>query len=422
MSQICMTKFIMKLKGHQIIIFGLPRFDSLIESTNYTTAKLLARENEVYYVENPFTLRDYIRLKTSREINIREKYFSLWDTDVIETELPNLKVIVPPVLMSINFLPEGFLFRAALKLNEGLIIKKLKAIIKRYNIRDFIYINSFNFHYPDIAGKLRPSLVLYHCLDPMVLPFNRKHGVVSEDRLVKTSDLVICSSKQLYVEKKKDNPNAYFIANAANLEHSSKALHAELPVYPAIAALKKPVVGYFGAIERRIDFRLLKEVIRKNPDKSFVFVGPEDKQFIPDWFYEAENVHFTGPVAYEYMPAVIKGFDVALIPFKKDDVSASIFPLKLFEYLGAGKPVVAIDFNPDLYEFTSNAVTYCSDPESFSRAIENAVHEDSETSKARRLKIASENTWENRIDTLAEIISDHYELKKSGGVNEVKGF
>jgi teichuronic acid biosynthesis glycosyltransferase TuaH len=411
----------MKLKGHQIIIFGLPRFDSLIESTNYTTAKLLARENEVYYVENPFTIRDYIRLRMSRGTNIREKYFSLWDTDVIDTELPNLKVIVPPVLMSINFLPEGILFRTALKLNESLIIKKLEAIIARYNIRDFIYINSFNFHYPDIAAKLRPSLVLYHCLDPMVLPFNSKHGVVSEDRLVRTSDLVICSSKQLYVDKKKDNPNTYFIANAANLEHSSKALRAELPVYPAIAALKKPVVGYFGAIERRIDYRLMEEVIRKNPDKSFVFVGPEDKQFIPDWFYQAENVHFTGAVAYEYMPAVIKGFDVALIPFKKDDVSASIFPLKLFEYLGAGKPVVAIDFNPDLVEFTGDTVIYCADPDSFARATEDAVRQDSEALKARRLKIASENTWEKRIDILAEIIADHYALKNNPVVNGVKG-
>jgi teichuronic acid biosynthesis glycosyltransferase TuaH len=407
----------MKLKGHQIIIFGLPRFDSLIESTNYTTAKLLARENKVYYVENPFTIRDYIHLRKSEEYRIRKNHISLWDTSLIDTDIPNLKIIVPPILFSINFLPEGLLFRSALKLNENMIIKKLKAIIARYNIKDFIYINSFNFHYPGIAQKINPSLVIYHCLDPMVLPFNRKHGVISEDWLVRNSDLVICSSRQLYLEKKKDNPNSYFIANAANLEHSSKALRADLPVHPAIAGLKKPVIGYFGAIERRIDYKLLEDVIKKNSDKSFVFVGPEDKQFVPEWFYQARNVFFTGSVAYEHMPAVIKGFDVALIPFKKDDVSNSIFPLKLFEYLGAGKPVVAIDFNSDLSEFTKGSVAFCSDADSFSHAIENAILEDSDALQVQRLQIASENTWENRIDTMAEIIYDHVAVKEGKTAN-----
>ncbi|MEO6684361.1 MAG: glycosyltransferase [Dyadobacter sp.] len=394
----------MKLKGQQIIIFGLPRFDSLIESTNYTTAKLLARENKVYYVDNPFTIKDYLLLRKSNEYKIRKDHISLWDTSMVDTDIPNLKVIIPPILFSINFLPEGNLFRLALRLNESLITRKLRAIIAKYKIKDFIYINSFNFHYPDLAEKINPSLTIYHCLDPMVLAFNRKHGVVSEDRLVRTSDLVICSSKQLYSEKIKDNPNSYFIANAANLEHSSKALSPELPVYQSIADLKKPVIGYFGAIERRIDYQLLEEVIKKNPDKSFVFVGPEDKQFIPDWFYNAENVFFTGSVSYEHMPAVIKGFDVALIPFKKDDVSNSIFPLKLFEYLGAGKPIVAIDFNPDLNEFTKGYVEFCSNPESFSEAIISALKNDNAQLKAERVAVAADNTWESRIDKMAEII------------------
>lgn len=404
----------MKLKGHQIIIFGLPRFDSLIESTNYTTAKMLARENEVYYIDNPFTIKDYFVLRKSDEYKIRKEHISLWDTTLIDTDVPNLKVIIPPILLSINFLPEGMLFRLALKLNQRLIVTKLKAIIARYTIKDFIFINSFNFHYPDIAGNISPLLTIYHCLDPMVLSFNRKHGVVSEDRLVKTSDLVICSSKQLFLEKKKDNPNTYFVANAANLEHSSKALNPELPVFPIIADLKKPVIGYFGAIERRIDYPFLEIVIKKNPDKSFVFAGPEDKQFIPKWFYEAENVFFIGSVAYEHMPAVIKGFDVALIPFKKDDASNSIFPLKLFEYLGAGKPIVAIDFNPDLSEFTKGYVEFCSDPECFSDAINTALRSDNDQLRAERVAVAADNTWENRINTMSDIIYNSLASKAIG--------
>lgn len=397
----------MKLKGHQIIIFGLPRFDAPIESTNYTTAKLLARENKVYYIDNPFTVRDYYNLRKMPEYQVRKKHISLTGHSLVDTDIPNLKVIIPPILLSINFLPESGLFRMALKFNELLIRTKLKGILKAYNIRDYIFINSFNFHYPALTDGLTPKLKVYHCLDPMVLPFNQRHGVVSEEILVRQSDVVICSSRQLYEEKKKQNPNTYFVPNAADLGHSSKALNEHLPVYPAIAAMKKPVIGYLGAIERRMDYSLLENVIRANPDKTFAFVGPVSREFVPAWFFSAPNVHFSGSISYEDMPAVIKGFDVALIPFKKDDVSSSIFPLKLFEYLGAGKPVVSTDFNPDLKEFTKGAVTFCNDAESFSAAVNAALHSESPELRKARVTVAAENTWENRVDAMADIIHHH---------------
>jgi glycosyltransferase involved in cell wall biosynthesis len=401
----------MKLKGHQIIIFGLPRFDASIESTNFTTAKLLARHNQVYYVENPFTVRDYFQLRKTREFAVRKKHFNPASNSLIDTEIPNLKIVIPPILLSVNFFPENAFFRSLLKINESLIRRRLEAVIKEQGITDFIFINSFNFHYPRVISGLSPALTIYHCLDPMVLPFNKRHGVVSEDILVRESDVVICSSNQLYDEKKRQNPNSYFVANAADISHSIKALNPDLPVFPAIDRIKKPVIGYLGAIERRIDYNLLQAVITMNPDKSFVFVGPVSPEFVPEWFYKTPNIHFLGPIDYQDMPAVIKGFDVALIPFKKDNVSSSIFPLKLFEYLGAGKPVVSIDFNPDLKAFTRNAVAYCNTPEQFSDEIGLALSQDNEELKNERVAIASENTWDKRVEEIGNIIFKHLALK-----------
>src|SRR5690606_20104224 len=112
----------------------------------------------------------------------------------------------------------------------------------------------------------------------------------------------------------------------------STALNSSLPIYVGLEKIKGPIIGYFGNIERRIDFDLLSEVALQNLDKSFVFVGPKDESYIPKEFEKLPNVYFLGKVPYKDMPSVLKGFNVAMIPFKKDEVSATIFPLKLFEY------------------------------------------------------------------------------------------
>lgn len=394
----------MKLNGQDILVFGLPRIDSEIESTNYTTARLLAKSNRVFYVENPFTLMDFWRMRKTAQYQRRKSFFSLFSTKVMPTDTENLHLVIPPVMFSINFLPEGWLFRRALKINEFILSFKLKRIIEKYGVSNFIYINSFNFHYPGLADRLKPFLKVYHCLDPLVLAFDRRHGIVSEDLIVEDSDIVICSAKQLYEEKKVLNKVTYFVPNAADLSHSIKVLEPSLKVYEKIAALKYPVVGYFGAIERRIDYPLLQEVISANRDKTFVFVGPVQGDYVSDEFRKNPNVVFTGPVPYSEMPAVIKGFDVTLIPFKKDEFSKTIFPLKLFEYLGAGKPVVCTDFNMDLAEFTADTVAYCATSEAFSEAIKVALSSDNAENVQKRIKVASENTWEKRVEEIGDII------------------
>ncbi|REA57054.1 glycosyltransferase family 1 protein [Dyadobacter luteus] len=394
----------MKLNGENIIVFGLPRIDSEIESTNYTTARLLARYNKVYYVENPLTIKDYWRLRGSEQISKRKGYLSVFSTNLMTSDNSGLWHVIPSVLLSINFLPEGWLFRTLLRLNESLLAFKLKRIFRKHKIDSFIFVNSYNFHYPGLAGHLKPALQVYHSLDPLILPFDRKHGLISEDIIVKKSDVVICSSRQLFRDKKQLNEATYFVPNAADLKHSSKVLDPSLKIHPLLAQLNGPVIGYFGAIERRIDYQLLGAVAHMHSDKIFALVGPVHQEFVPEWFKSLDNVLLTGPVPYAEMPSVIKRFDVALIPFRNDEVSRTIFPLKLFEYLGAGKAVVSTDFNPDLAEFTGEIVPYCSDAESFADAISQALENNSEELLAERLRIAALNTWERRVDEIADII------------------
>ncbi|HAL82699.1 MAG TPA: glycosyl transferase family 1 [Mucilaginibacter sp.] len=385
----------MSLKGQNIIIFSQMQFDNHLESTNYIMAKHLAQDNYVYYVDRPYTWRDYIQFRKTPGFRARKPYFFSSKNSFIQTEIPNLKIIITPPVPSINILPEGILYRLALKINELIVAKRLNKVIEHLNISNFIYINSYNFSYPTLHKLLNPVLTVYHCVDPIIEYYQTKHGLISEDILVKNVDLVICTSKELRNQKALLNKNAFFIPNAANISHSQKALDPILPVADILSGIKKPIIGYFGNIERRIDYDLVKKLLETNRDKSFVFIGPVDYYYIKEDSAHP-NLYLKGPVPYGEMPAVLKGFDVAIIPFKKDEVSSLIFPLKLFEYLGSGRPVVSTDFNPDLKDFTSDTVFYCKNAKEFSEALEAAL-KDTPLLQQKRLAIAADNTWEHRI-------------------------
>lgn len=402
----------MGLKDQHIIIFSQMQFDGKLESTNYTMAKHLAKDNYVYYVDRPFTWFDYIKFRKTPGFRARKRHFFSSENCVIDPGIPNLKIIISPPVPSINALPEGRLYRLALKINERIVGKRLQKFIKNNGIKDFIYINSYNFSYPSLHCRFEPALTVYHCVDPIIEPYQTRHGLISEDILVKGVDMVISTSMELCNQKALLNKNSWFIPNAANISHSQKALDTKLPVAEILSGIKKPVIGYFGAIERRIDYDLVKKLVDTNPDKSFVFIGPIDTYYLNPEDYTEPNIYLKGPVLYEQMPAVLKGFDVAIIPFKKDEVSNHIFPLKLFEYLGSGRPIVSTDFNSDLKDFTHDTVTYCKNAEEFTKAIEIAL-QDTDALQQKRLAIAADNTWEHRIDEINELLKQNLEKKMS---------
>jgi len=388
-----------------IFLFGYGRFDQQFESVSFILAKEFAKNNhQVYYIDYPFTTRDAFRSKNTESYKIRENAFKKRNNGIIETGIPNLKIVVVPPLASIHFLPEGFIYRSLLKRNEKAIADTINRIVKAEGITDYVFINSWVFHYPNVAKYISPSLRIYHCIDPIVMPYDVKHGIVSEQQLIKLSDMIICTSKQLQNDKKRFHPKTHFVSNAADIKHSILAANKQLAEHDLVRGLKKPIVGYFGSIEKRIDYELMKSVTQQNPDKSFVFAGPVSKEWVPEQFTSLANVHFIGRIPYEEMPSVVKSFDVAIIPFRKYEDSATVFPMKLFEYLGAGKPVVSTDFNPDLKNFTDDLVSYCNDAKEFSDAINEALVSDTEDLQQQRIKLASRHTWENRAAAIEELM------------------
>ncbi|MEJ7557797.1 MAG: glycosyltransferase [Pedobacter sp.] len=400
------------LTDKTIFIFGIAKYDGQFESTSYTTAKFLAKDNDVYYIDYPYTIKDYFN-KRDDTFSKRQKAFFSLDHCLISTETARLKILILPPLLSINFLAEGPLYRFLLDVNEKIIVNRVKGVLKKIKVSQFVFINSHNFHYPNVGPKLNAKLSVYHCVDPLVIDYDRKHGVVSEAQIVASSDVVICTSRQLYREKLVHNVNTYFIPNAADITHSSKVLNEDLEIHPGLRDIPHPIVGYLGNIERRIDFDLLTKFAEDQTNTSLVLVGPVVEEYIPKGFRQLKNVYFIDRVPYEDMPSVVKGFDVAIIPFKKDEVSATIFPLKLFEYLGSGKPTVLTDFNLDLMEFTGSSVFYCKDSLEFITAIKECIDNDTLQARDLRVAIAKDHTWEKVLLQFSTLLQEFYEKKNT---------
>jgi teichuronic acid biosynthesis glycosyltransferase TuaH len=397
----------MILKNKVIVFLGNTRFDSPIKATSLFIARNLAKDNTVFFIDYPFTLKDYFS-SSKDQLKERKEQFSLLSDGLLDSDLPNFKIVITPPVVPINFLPEGPIFRAMLKVNEAIIATRIKKILTKKGITDFIFINSFNFHYPTIARLIKPTLTVYQCVDPMIIPYDMKHGIISESILVNESDLVICTSKALYEEKKPFNKHTYFVPNATDSEHISKILEGS-DVHDKLKGLPRPIVGYLGTIERRINYALVEQVVLANPEKTFIFAGPVLDNYVPEKLYNIANLHIIGAVPYEEVPQVINSFDIAIIPFKRDIVSNTIFPIKLFEYLSAGKPVIMTDFNTDLKEFTGNQVEYCHDATSFTSALNDSLANNSPEKVKDRIALAKQNTWEKRSDRISEIIHSHLE-------------
>lgn len=391
-----------------IICFSLSRWDSTISSPALSLAKEFAKNNRVFFVEHPFSWKDYYAEKDSPQIKSRKK--ALLSGKEIYSNPPslpaNLTIVTPKLTLPINFLSPGFLYNTLAAYNDKIVLKAIRSVIKDFGLKEFIYVNFFDPYFvQQLPPDIKPLRSIYQSMDDITqVAYSHRHGTRLEERIIINFDYTLCTSKELTRLKSPFSPNVYFHPNAADIDIFRKAATETLPKPAELNGITQKIIGYTGSIEYRSDFELLKKIAEQHKDKILFFVGPiqgnEVKEIGLD---KMPNVIFAGPRKITELPNYLQYFDVVLIPFRKNTLTRSIYPLKINEYLAAGKPVIATHFSEDIYTFRD--VAYVVDShEEFLATIDKAINENNEARKQARMKVAEQNTWEARVSRFWDII------------------
>ena len=256
------------------------------------------------------------------------------------------------------------------------------------------------------AGSFNRSMfsgAVYHCVDRIHAQPGMPAQLIaeSESELCRTVDLVFTTSPELQASLMPLNVCTYYYGNVADQAHFSAAL--DVPPAPAqLADLSKPRLMFVGAIDAyKLDLPMLTTLARRRSDWSFVLVGPvgeTDPETSIDVLRALPNVHVMGLQAYADLPAWLAHADVALLPLQDNTYTQHMFPMKFFEYLAAGRPVVATQI-PALRAYASAALLCPPDTEAFEAGIAMALSGAGPTLE-QRLALAAEHTYESRTEKM----------------------
>lgn len=391
-----------------IICFTLSRWDSEISSPALSLAKEFAKQNRVFYVEHPFSWKDYFTYRSTAYVQTRKEAL-LHGKNIYSqpASLPSgMTVVTPQLTMPVNFLPPGFFYNWLSKRNDRIVLNAIRRTIQDYQLKEFIYVNFFDPYFVRrLPADIQPLRTVYQSMDDISqVAYSHRHGTQLEEEIIRNFDYTLCTSKELTRLKSAFSPNVHFHPNAADIDIFRQAADQVLSKPAELQGITKPIIGYTGSIEYRTDFELLKKIAEHHSDKILFLVGPvqgeEHKEVGLD---KMPNVIFAGPRKITELPAYLQYFDCVIIPFKKNTLTRSIYPLKINEYLAAGKPIIATHFSEDIYTFRE--VAYVMDThESFIETIDIAIEENNEARKQARIQVASQNTWAARVEQFWKII------------------
>jgi glycosyltransferase involved in cell wall biosynthesis len=310
------------------------------------------------------------------------------------------------VLTTANLVPWGRKYRLAASLNARSTARRIR---RRSAGRHGPVVLWLYDPAADLIGACGEDLAVYDCVDDhaaQARPGRRRAVIADADRRAATrARLVFATSRGTLDRQRALNPRVEYVPNVGDYEHFSPAADRRRAA-AEVAGLPRPVLGFAGnLLAGKVDFDLLEQLATARPDWSLLLVGPAADGAAADRLARLgrlPNVHWVGPKPYSEVPRYVAAFDVGLIPYWENDYTRSCFPLKLYEYLAAGKPVVATGVAEAAG--MEPHVTLVADAGAVAAAVERALATGEDGREARR-RLAARNTWESRAARLLELVS-----------------
>ncbi len=381
------------LEDHDIVCVGFADWDTELWTNQHHLMSRLARDNRVLFVESLGLRRPQLAGRDLKRIARRLRRGLAGPR-----AMDGLYVLSPLVLP----LHGSRVVRAV---NSRLLPALVRRAARKLGLRRPIlwaYVPQAEV----LVDALHPELVVYHCVDDIAAHerIDAASFREAEQRFVARADLVLASAPALAKRLRTISHNVMDAPNVADTELFSRALTSG-PVDRDLDALPRPRIVFTGAIVSiKLDLALLAELARLRPAWSFALVGPVgpgDPLTDVSGLAAEPNIHLLGARSYQQLPEVLRAADAGLIPYARNELTESIFPMKVYEYLAAGLPVVATPL-PALAEVTEIATA--PDALGIAELLDKALAKDCPERRAERSRGAAAHSWDRRLEEIATAI------------------
>ena len=377
------------MKNNDFLIISTADWNSPIQTNKqYVSREIAKLGNRVLYVESLGVRK--IQIKKKDFFRIFKRIIN--NLLIIKQKEKNIWVLSPILFPGATNKKIIFINRVIFNFNLFIAMKFLnfkKEYLWTYNPLTSLYLN---------IAKFKSSI--YHAVDAIEhQPFMpKKHIEKQEIILSKKVDKIFVTSKNIIYKLKKHNSNITYFGNVCDYDHFSKALTTNTENIPLdIKCINKPIIGFIGSIsEYKLNYKLIHNVASSLKEINFVFIGPTDDSLNHsnlNRIKKLKNVYFLGYRKYKSLPSYCAYFDVAWLPLIHNNYTKSMFPMKFFEYLAAGLPVVATDLQ-SIREF-NKLVTITDDISKIKISIIKAL-KNKDFNLKNRLSLAMENTYQKR--------------------------
>ncbi len=369
----------------------------------------VAQQHRVLFVnfggQSPFK---FVRRAREADPETRVRLHNVWRLPAVRRINPSLQVLDVWAPTWLNFLPRNHPLRERLDFEHR--VNAIGRLLAAEGIEDAVL---WVYHpgYGAAVARLPHRLIVYDCVDEYTaFPEFRdaKAWIAGRERqLCAAAGVVSCTAQALFDSKQALAPGrTHLVHNVGEAEHFAKALEPSTQVPADLTSLPKPIIGFIGAVsDYKLNTEWLVQLAKARPNFSLVLVGPAgvaDPGTDVAQLQALPNVHLLGHRNYETLPAYLKGFDVAVIPYRINDYTRAVFPIKFFEFLASGRPVV-ISPLPAVREYW-DSVRVAETPEAFIDQCQAALADADPAALQRRLELANQNNWDSRVGKLLALV------------------